>query len=115
MTVLSTNSTKPVLSNLLDNEGIDSYHIPAFLIKYVLRVSDEADEIQPLFNGARFINIAICDNDKKDYSVSYKRVCKGLDLSSYLNLVDIVDNKSKITIKALLSDDLIREFNPCLR
>jgi len=113
--VLSTNppevkNTKPVLSNLLGREGIESYRIPVFLVKFVLSFSDQAEELQPLFSGARFINIAVCENADKDYTESYKRVCKGLELSSYINLVDIVDHKSKITIKALFSNDLIREL-----
>lgn len=103
-------NTKPVLSSLLQGEGIDCYHIPAFLVKFVLSTSDDAEDIQPLFNGTRFINIAVCDIGVKDYSESYNCVCRGLDLSSYINLVDIVDNTSKITIKALLNNDFIKEL-----
>lgn len=104
------NRIKPIFANLLKDEGIDNYHVPAFLIKFVLNYSNDAIDIKPLFNGARFVNIAVCNNDDNDNSESYKRICKGLDLSSYLNLVEIIDNKSKMTIKALLKNDFIREL-----
>jgi len=108
-------NTRPKLMHILEREGIDSYKIPAFLVRFALNFCDESKEILPLFRGSHSISIAICENESRQYDESYNRICKSLDQSSYLNFVDIIDRDSRITIKALLKDEVIREIVALIR
>ena len=101
---------KPVFTRILENEGIESHRIPAFIIRFVLRNSNESDEITPFLKGCRYINLAICENDVKNFKESYSLICKKLSESSYVNLVDINDGESKISIKSLFKRDMISEL-----
>jgi len=110
---LSENSLKiykvePVFSKLLENEGIESYKIPTFLVRYALSFSDTR-EIIPLLQGTHLIKFATSNNGDKDNKLIYNRICNNLDLSSYQNLISVVDAKSKISIKALFDNEYIRE------
>jgi len=105
-----SNNTKPVFSKILEEEGIDSYNIPVFLVKLALNFSDESESIMPLFKGSRSISLAILDDHRHNYLQSYKRICNSLELSSYSDLVNIIDSDSRITIKALLHESIIREL-----
>ncbi|MHC1704632.1 MAG: DUF4252 domain-containing protein [Tenuifilaceae bacterium] len=107
---IDKTNTKPIFTNLLENEGIDTYRIPTFLVKYILSFDKEAQEVKPLFNGSRFINFAICERSKKNYNGIFSRICDNLEVSSYKNLVEITDKESKITIKALIDNEKIREI-----
>jgi hypothetical protein len=113
--VISSNpaavrNTKPIFSKILEEEGIDSYNVPVFILKFALSFSEDSKSILPLFKGSHSVSIAICEKHERYYSDSFKRVCRSLDSSSYCDLVKIVDAKSKITIKALLVDNIIREL-----
>jgi len=103
-------SEKPVFTKILENEGIESYRIPAFIVRFVLKNSDESDEITPFLKGCRSINLAICENDVKDFKKSYMLICKRLTESSYVNLVDINDGESNISIKSLFKGEMISEL-----
>jgi len=102
--------SKPIITKILENEGIENYRIPAFIIRFALKNSDESDEITPFLNGCRYINLAICENDVKNYKESYSLICKRLSESSYVNLVDINDGESKISIMSLFERDIISEL-----
>lgn len=105
---LKTYKAEPVFSKLLENEGIESYKIPTFLVRYALSFSDTR-EIISLLQGTRSIKFATSNNGDKDNNLIYNRICNNLDLSSYQNLISVVDAKSKITIKALFDKEYIRE------
>lgn len=102
--------SKAIFSELLQNEGIECYRIPVCLIKFVLRFDSKADDIIPLFDGASSIKIALCEDEFKDYRESYKRICRGLETSLYSDLVNIVDKRSIMTIKALYRNEFIHEL-----
>jgi len=101
---------KPVFTRILENEGIESYRIPAFIIRFAFRNSNESEEITPFLKGCRYINLAICENDVKNFKESYSLICKKLLESSYVNLADINDGESKISIKSLFKRDMISEL-----
>ena len=103
-------NTKPRFANILESEGIDNYQIPTFLVKFAINFCDESDDILPFFKGSRSVNIAICEGNPRKYDESFKRICKSLELLSYQNFVEIIDGDSKITIKALFNDKIIREL-----
>lgn len=102
--------TKPVFSKIIESEGIDSYRIPTFLIRFALNFDEEGQQLMPLFNGSRFINFAISENNNVENEQSYLRLRNQLDKSSYKSLIDIVDKDAKLSIKALVDNNIIREF-----
>jgi hypothetical protein len=104
--------SKPLFSLILEDEGIDSYHIPVFLVKFALWFSEDSESIVPLFKGSRTINLAVFEKTDIDRKCSdcYNRICKSLESSSYCDLIKIIDSDSRITIKALLNESIIREL-----
>lgn len=103
-------SKKPVFTKILENEKIDSYRIPTFLIKYVLSFDEDAEDIRPLFNGSHFINFAIYENLPNSYSQIVTSIMNELDKASYTTLIQIVEKNSKVTIRAMVDNDVIREL-----
>ncbi len=107
---IDKSNSKPIFTYLLENEGIDTYKIPTFLVRYVLSFDKDGQDLKPIFNGTRFINIAFCERSIKNYNGIFSRICNNLEVSSYKNLVEIIDKEAKITIKALIDNKTIREI-----
>jgi len=108
--IFGLKNEKPIFSELLEDEGVKSYQIPTFLVRWAIRYTDESTNLLPLFKNCRTINIAICDNTEFNYSKISKKINQSLVNSNYVNLIDIIDKESTISIKSLACNEFIREL-----
>lgn len=107
---LGSENSKPIFSQLLENEDIESFQIPTFLVQYVLSFDEDMQKIKPFFKGSRFINISFCEKENMNFKQTYSRLLNQLDYSNYKSLTEIIDNHTRISIKALINEKYIREL-----
>lgn len=107
---LNEGNRKPVYTKILEKEGIEYYRIPAFIVRFALKNTEESEDITPFLKGSRYINFAICENNLVSCNESFANICNRLNEFSYFSLVDINDGKSKIAIKSLFDKNMISEL-----
>ena len=100
---------KPIFDRLILSENVTTFKIPAFIVRYVLRFTDEGDELRNALSGTTSFRFAITEN-ARDTEGIFDRINSKLNVSRYTNLMEINDGKSKITIKYLESKEKIREI-----
>jgi hypothetical protein len=101
--------TTPIVNKLLFQEDLRSFRIPGFLVRYVMLVSEETRKIRPVLVGVNSFTISISE-DLKDSQGVFMRINSELNSSNYTNIMEVIESTSRITIKALERNGLIREM-----
>ncbi|MDY0253999.1 MAG: DUF4252 domain-containing protein [Tenuifilaceae bacterium] len=100
---------KPILSQILHQEDIRSFKVPGFLVRHAMRVSEETRMIRPALKGITSVTISISE-DLADPKNVFTRINARLNKANYCSFMEVIDNDSRITIKALEKDGNIREM-----
>jgi len=100
---------RPIFDRLIRKENVTSIKVPAFVVRYILRFTDDTDQVRKALKGATSFRFAIRDN-LDDSNEIFDRINHQLNLNSYTNIMEINDGKSKVTIKLLENNNLIREI-----
>ncbi len=101
--------TKPVLARLLYQEDLRTFTVPGFLVRYAMLVSEDTRRVRPALKGVNSFTISISEDVKDSQSV-FSRINAGLNRRNYINIMEIIDNESRITVKALEHKGRIREM-----
>jgi len=101
---------RPIFTCLLEKENIRTYWIPAFLVRSIISHSENDNEICDLLDGCKSIRLAFEERNQTLNLQTSKKILKELELSGYKNIAQIIDNKSAISILALIDRDYIKEL-----
>lgn len=101
--------SKPVLARLLYQEDLRTFTVPGFLVRYAMLVSEDTRRVRPALKGVNSFTISISEDVKDSRSV-FTRINSGLNKRNYINIMEVIDNESRITVKALEHKGRIREM-----
>ncbi len=108
-TFADNQTSKPIFDKLIRKENVRTFKIPAFVVRYVLFITEEDRSVYKALKGTTSFRVAIVDNVNDSKGI-FERVNHELNENNYLNLADIQDKESKITIKLIEDNDIIREI-----
>ncbi len=108
-TYAENQNSKPIFDKLIRKENVRTFKIPAFVVRYMLFFTEEGRYACKALKGTTSFRVALVDNINDSKGI-FERVNHELKVNNYLNLVDIQDNDSKITIKLIEDNNIIREI-----
>lgn len=100
---------RPILSQLLYQEDVRAFKLPGFLVRYAMLATEETRKIRPTLKGMTSITISL-QEDMKNSGEVFERICSRLNRANYSSYIEVIDNHSRIAIKALEKDGKIKEM-----